>query len=255
MAGRRRKPRNPAPAASRQADNRPLVLDFAEWARGLLNRATNDWSDEEQAVLDGQITSLANVEPSAAILPPDPTAPTIVRDRKALKQVAARLRESPEVVIDIETSALDPFVGEIVGMGLSTAEANYYVPTGHRDRETKLIRPDQLPTDAVARVLRLEELRLVAHNAKFEFRWLRRHAGVTCRFVWDVMLAARLIASHLPAQLKDLAPRELGVPDWSLSKEEIQIIQILPVERVAHYCAKDCRYTMDLFRRQQSCLA
>ena len=79
MAGRRCKPGKPAPAARRQADDQLHVLDFAEWAHGLLNNATTDWSDEERAVLDGQVKSLANVESSPAPLPPDPTAPTIRR--------------------------------------------------------------------------------------------------------------------------------------------------------------------------------
>ena len=56
------------------------------------------------------------------------------------------------------------------------------------------------------------------------------------------------------ADLKDLASRVLDVPDWSLCKEEIKATQFLPVERVARYCAKDCRYTLELFWRQQVCL-
>lgn len=233
MAGRRCKPGKPAPAARRQADDQLHVLDFAEWARGLLNNTTNDWSDEERAVLDSQVKSLANVESSATTLPPDPTAPTIVRDSKTLAKVAVFLKEAPEIVIDIETSELDPLVGEVVGVGLSMANANYYIPTGHRFQGNERLRPDQLPVDVVAKGLRLDQLPLVAHNAKYEFRWLRRHAGVSCNFRWDVMLAARLQASHLSADLKDLAARELDVPDWSLGKDEIKIVQFLPIERVA----------------------
>jgi DNA polymerase I-like protein with 3'-5' exonuclease and polymerase domains len=255
MAAIRRKSRGQHPASCRDVGEQAHLPDFGKWARGLLANATTELTDDELAVLDAQVKSLAKVEPSAAGLPPDPTAPTIVRDRRSLKQIAARLKAAPEVVIDIETSALDPFDGEIVGVGLSVTDVNYYFPTGHRFPENQSLRADQLPVDVVARQLRLDQLPLVAHNAKFEFRWLRRHAGVSCEFTWDVMLAARLLASHLSAGLKELAARELDTSDWSMGKEEIERLQFLPVERVARYCAKDCRHTLDLYRRQRACLA
>jgi hypothetical protein len=255
MAARRRSSKKPGPAAGRPADNAAPGLDVAAWARRVLEEAAEEMSEEELTVLEGQVKTLARAEPLLASLPPDPTAPTVVRNRKSLKQVAARLEAEPEVVIDLETSTLDPHTGEVVGVGFSAADANYYVPTAHRFEDSKELRPDQLPIDVVARELRLGKLALVAHNAKFEFRWLRRHAGVACNFVWDVMLAARLLASHLSAELKDVAGRELDVPDWSLGKEEIKKVQFLPVERVARYCAKDCYYTLQLYRRQRACLS
>lgn len=236
----------------RPANDTYRPMDFAAWARGALAEVADGLSEEERMVLEGQLKSFANTKPFTDPLPPDPTAPIVVRDRKMLKEVAARLEDAPVVAIDIETSTLDPVTGEIVGIGLSTAGANYYLPTGHRFEEGKL-RPDQLPVGVIAKHLRLDQLPLIAHNAKYEFRWVRRHAGVTCRFKWDVMLAARLLASHLPADLKDLAARELDVPDWSLSKEEIMRVQFLPVEQVARYCAKDCFYTLELYRRQCAC--
>jgi hypothetical protein len=230
-------------------------LDFSEWARRLIDELPEDTPAEELALLDSQLRSLAAQAPATDLLPPDPTAPHVVRDRKSLKQVAAQVGDADEVVIDLETSSLDPRSGEIVGVGLAAAGANYYLPIGHRFAETGRLRPDQLPLDAVVRDLRLHRLPLVAHNAKFEFRWMRHHAGVSCRFVWDVMLAARLLRSDLPAELKGLALRELDVPDWGLTKADIERVQFLPIERVARYCAKDCRYTLELYWRQRSCLA
>ena len=60
--------------------------------------------------------------------------------------------------------------GEIVGVGLATRAGNYYLPVGHRFEESGRLRPDQLPLDVVVRELRLADLPLIAHNAKFEFR-------------------------------------------------------------------------------------
>jgi DNA polymerase I-like protein with 3'-5' exonuclease and polymerase domains len=229
--------------------------DFSAWATRLIDELPEDTPADELALLHSQLRSLTTRVPAADLLPPDRTAPHVVRDRKSLKQVAAQVVGADEVVIDLETSSLDPRSGEIVGVGLATASVNYYMPIGHRFAETGKLRPDQLPLYAVVRDLCLHQLPLVAHNAKFEFRWLRHHAGVSCRFLWDVMLAARLLRSDLPAELENLAIRELDVPNWGLTKADIARLQFLPIERVARYCGKDCRYTLELYWRQRSCLA
>lgn len=231
----------------------PAQFDFAAWASTLIDKLGPGLRDEDRALLNSQIRGIANKNQLASALPPDPTAVTIVRSQQHLRQVIELLAKAPEVAIDLETSSLDPLAGEIVGVGLSAACGNYYVPINHRFEASGLLRPDQLPLETVATALRLGELPLVAHNAKFEYRWLRRHAGIECRFVWDVMLAARLIASHLGAELKELGSRELDVPDWSLSQQEMKRMQFLPIEQAARYCAKDCYYTLELMRRQQLC--
>ena len=59
---------------------------------------------------------------------------------------------------------------------------------------------------------------------------------------------------RLPAGLKEMATRELDVPDWGLPHADLQRIQYLPIDRVARYCAKDAYYSLDLMRRQQQCL-
>jgi DNA polymerase-1 len=163
------------------------------------------------------------------------------------------IKDADEVVIDLETSALDPGSGEIVGVGLAMAGGNFYLPVTHRFPETGLLRPGQLPLDVVVRKLDLARLPLIAHNAKFEFRWLRRHAGLACTFAWDTMIAARLLRSDRSAELKDVAARELDVPDWGMTKADIEQVQFLPIERVARYCVKDCRFTLELYWRQQMC--
>ena len=228
--------------------------DFSAWARHLIDELPEDMPADELALLNCQLRSLTTRAQAADLLPPDSTTPQVIRHRKSLKQVAAQVVRADEVVIDLETSSLDARSGEIVGVGLAATGVNFYLPIGHRFAETGGLRPDQLPLDAVVRELRLHQLPLVGHNTKFEFRWLRHHAGVSCRFVWDVMLAARLLRSDLPAELKDLAVRELDVPDWGLSKADIARVQFLPIEHVARYCGKDCRYTLELYWRQRSCL-
>jgi DNA polymerase I-like protein with 3'-5' exonuclease and polymerase domains len=221
----------------------------------LLAGAAERLSDDEMATCSAQVETIGCPPAKAVALAPDPTAPRVVRDRKTLEEIAGLVGAAAEVAIDLETSGLDSRLGEIVGIGLAIGDdLNFYVPVAHRAPETKLLRPDQLSLHAVVQALHFDRLPLIAHNAKFELRRLCFHAGVTCHFVWDTMIAARLLASHLPADLKVVAARELDVPDWSLSKADMARMQFLPVDQVARYCAKDCRYTLDLYRRQKACL-
>jgi hypothetical protein len=69
------------------------------------------------------------------------------------------------------------------------------------------------------------------------------------------MLAARLLRSDQSAELKDVAQRELDVPAWHLTKDEMKRVALLPIDKVAGYCAKDVHYTLELARRQRECLA
>jgi len=254
MAHRRPKSRSVEPASNRGAVEGAESFDRTDWARRILSELPDDIPDDERAVLDGQVRALIDQAGIADPLPPDPTAPKVVRDLKALERVNGIVGDAAEVVIDIETSSLDPTLGEIVGVGLATEAGNHYLPVNHRFEDSGLLRPDQLPLDVVMRGLGLAGIPLIAHNAKFEFKWLRSHAGEACTFAWDTMIAARLLRSDQSAELKDVAVRMLDVPDWGMTGADIARVQFLPVERVARYCAKDCRYTLQLYQRQREYL-
>ena len=239
------------PSAMCESPGRPIITD---WAQGMIDDLSSQLHAEEVAVLKSQADALNEVTPARAALPPDPTKPTLVRDRDGLANLAAKVADAAELVIDLETHTLNHRKGEIVGIGLVLADAMFYVPINHRFETDGTLRPGQLPLIDVLAALRLPDKALIGHNAKYETEWLSYHGGVKCRFVWDTMIAARLLRSDLPAKLKIVAQRELDVPDWGLSDAEMKRIQVLPIELVAGYCAKDCWYTMMLYRRQKACL-
>lgn len=210
----------------------PAVLQTLEHQRDALDTAT---------------------QPALPTLPPDPRTPTIVRTAAALRQLAEALVGQPVVVVDLETTGLDHRQGEIVGIGFAITAATFYVPVGHRSAGDNVLLPDQLALADVAEAINFAVLPLVAHNAKFEFKWLRHHLHVVPHFVWDTMIAAKLLRSDQPAGLKELASRELDVPDWGLSARELRSMAVVPIEKAARYCAADCWYTLQLYGRQKAC--
>jgi DNA polymerase I len=226
-----------------------------EWVQNLLSELTRDprsASSEELAILRSQAAALATKKPPN--LPPTGVCVSVVKTEHQLQEVATSLSRQAVVAIDLETTGLDPHQGEIVGVGLAAMNAAYYIPTAHRFESTKDLLPDQFCVSHVVDILGVEHLPLIAHNAKVELKWLRCHANVVPHFVWDTMLAARLLRSDLPVDLKEVAMRELDVPDWGLSRNELRTIQFLPVEQVARYCGKDAAHTLALMGKQHECL-
>jgi len=226
-----------------------------DWAKNFVNslKGSLSVSAEYRAILETQLARFSTDTPCKPA--GDPTQPTIIRDTAILDKVSGELSSASAVVIDLETSSLDHRHGEIVGIGLAIPTGAFYIPVAHRFEQSRELLPDQLSLATVADVIHLERMPLVAHNAKFEFKWLRRHLDFIPRFVWDTFLAAVLIRADQPASLKEVAQRELDVPDWGLSTQELERIQFLPIDQVARYCAKDVWYTLELMRRQQACLS
>lgn len=225
--------------------------DLKAWASRIIETHQTAFDAGELAVLQAQAADLA-VAPASHVVPPDPSRPTVVRTQQALDELAAAVRQADEIVVDLETSGLDHRAGVIVGIGLAVADGTAYVPLQHRFADTGELRPGQLALSDVAEALALHAKPLIAHNAKYELRWLRWHVAQEFKFVWDTMIAARLLRSHLPADLKTLAARELDAPAWDLSPAEMKQFDLVPIDKAAGYCAKDCWFTWQLCQRQRA---
>jgi len=229
------------------------TTNTADWAKALVNeiRQGNKQLAKAVSVLSTQAAALCGAEARRDSVPADPTLPHIVRDMGSLDQLGQTISKANSVAVDLETNSLDHRTGEIVGVGFAMAAGVFYVPTAHRFEESGRLLPDQLLLQELADVVDFARVPLIAHNAKFELQWLRRHLRVTPNFIWDPMIAAKLLRADRPAGLKDLAVRELDVPEWELTTREMRSIQIMSVDRVARYCAKDCYYTLEMYERQR----
>ncbi|QEQ93656.1 DNA polymerase I [Streptomyces phage Zuko] len=87
--------------------------------------------------------------------------------------------------------------------------------------------------------------RSIAHNGKFDNRWLRQW-GVERYLTFDTMLAAHLLNENRVKGLKPLAHMELGVPNWGIDTKELLKV---PIMEVLEYNALDTWYTYFLYRK------
>jgi DNA polymerase-1 len=143
----------------------------------------------------------------------------LINSEKLLARLIERLREQTEVAVDTETTGVDVYTDEIVGISLTLPSVSIpplaekgmhvYIPVQHDEGE-------QLSRDYVLSELRGflydEGIGKVLHNAIFDIAMFRRHGHDLRGVTWDTMVAMHLLNENEPSfRLKDLAPKYLGV--------------------------------------------
>jgi len=134
------------------------------------------------------------------------------------------------LVLDIETTGLNPFYNDIRGIGR-------YLP----DRE--LFKYDKVLGNG------LLDYSLCYHNGKFDINFLKRKGYHGLRLDHDTMLAASLLpaAQDVGLKLKDLAKYYLKEEDWKVDHDTE-----VSDEELEEHCKKDCIITS---RLMDKCIA
>lgn len=125
---------------------------------------------------------------------------SLVQTREQMEELVGRLRKAIHVVVDTETTSLNPFAARLVGISLCVdTKKAWYIPCGHCDAENKLL-PGQLPLVEVVSVLRpfLEDRKLpkIGHNLKYDWAVLSAPQNEGIRMagpLYDTMIGAWLI--------------------------------------------------------------
>jgi DNA polymerase-1 len=123
----------------------------------------------------------------------------LVQTDEELAGLVKVLQKADLMVLDTETSDLDPLSAELVGLSICVDPGQaFYIPMGHRDEEGKLL-SGQLAKEVVLKTLQpyLEDEKLpkLGHNLKFDYAILKMQGGgVSVKGpLWDTMIAAYLL--------------------------------------------------------------
>lgn len=152
----------------------------------------------------------------------------VVDTKERLQQFLGCLAESQAIAFDLETKSFDEFEPDafIVSLAvttymvdhqsteeeLKTPTACFAIPLMHKASPWRTQWEKVLAV--IVRAMRKVPVR-VAHNAKFDCRWLVQFSdGVPCNF--DTMLAAHLLNENRLKGLKPLARSLLGAPEWDI---------------------------------------
>lgn len=171
-----------------------------------------------------------------------------VMTRVGLKTLKTRLATAEGVSFDIETGGFDEFKPDALIASLSFTIWNgtddvsvWALPLAHPD--SPWVTKWQKVLRVFAQELCRPGLKVVAHNGKFDSRWLHQF-GVPIKLTFDTMLAAHLLDENRPKGLKPLAQSLLGATPWDIDATKVMGT---PLPRVLKYNALDTWYTYQLY--------
>lgn len=158
----------------------------------------------------------------------------LITDADTLRTACEALKQADVLGFDTETTELDPYLGNIRLVQLSDGKDTKVIdlkPFAEKG-DLKLL-PELAP---LRELLAAPKPVKVAHNAKFDAKWVKHHLGVDLGGVFDTLLASQLIAAgdqdrrHNLAEVAQVfAGIELDkseqVSDWSaaeLSQSQIE---------------------------------
>ena len=202
---------------------------------------------------------------------PDPSSaapalePQLITTPEALEQLMARLLAATDpaapVAIDTETTSLNPFKAELVGVGVAWGEGPAdlaYIPIGHQPPVAEDLlsepppAPNQLPLDQVLAGLTpwlgSPQHPKTLQNAKYDRLILLRHGLPLGGVVVDTLLADYLRDANAKHGLEVLAERNFGFVPTSYSElvPKGATFAAVPIEEAAQYCAMDVHLTRRL---------
>ncbi len=170
----------------------------------------------------------------------------LITDAEGLSAACKELASEPLLGFDTETTELDPFDGEIRLVQLSTGKKTVVIDLKPFLKGKSGAKSKDL--DPLRALLAAKTPRKIAHNAKFDAKWVRHHLGTDVGGIFDTMLASQLISAGERDRghgLADVANFFLGieldksqqVSDWAA--DELDPAQI-------EYAAKDAAILVGL---------
>ena len=178
----------------------------------------------------------------------------IIRSVAQLKFLRRELMKADEISYDIETNRLEEWLpgSMIVSISFTTEPGQaWVVPLHHANTPWK-------DPDAVLRYLKpcLErpDCKYIAHNGKFDCRWLAQF-GVFVPQTHDTMLSAHMLDENRLKSLKALSQIELGADAYDVGSDAKGDLFNFDLKKLCIYNGKDTDYTLRLYHRFRGQLA
>nr|WP_094554149.1 DNA polymerase I [Synechococcus sp. 1G10] len=243
-----------------------LAFSADHQAQGSKASARSSSSSAPSAAGSTVATAPGKVEPATASSPqpssspegvPPALAPEIIQSPEQLTALLERLMAATDpaqpIALDTETTSLNPFQAQLVGVGLCWGEGSgdlAYIPVGHLPPPAPAIQ--QLPLGQVLTAL-APWLASAAHpktlqNAKYDRLILLRHGLNLDGVVMDTLLADYLRDANAKHGLEVLAERNFGFTPTSFTElvAKGESFAAVPIEAAACYCAMDVHLTWRL---------
>jgi DNA polymerase-1 len=171
----------------------------------------------------------------------------VAQTPEEISALVAELSAHPEFCFDTETTGLDYFTSDLVGMSFSIKEGEaYYVPVPADYEAAKQL------VAAFKPVLESTTLVKIGQNVKFDLLMLRRYDVNVCLPVYDTMLAHYLVEPDLKHGMDYLSETYLGYTPVAIEEligkkgKNQGNMRDVPLEKIADYAAEDADITLQL---------
>lgn len=192
----------------------------------------------------------------------------VITTDKAFAAFFNKLQKQKRLAFDTETSDIDPFTSDLLGISISwQAEEAYFLSIkqpslnmgrkktdlfNYQSKESKDLHPWLLQLKPILENRSIEK---IAHNAKFDIKILRQFGINTQGLIFDTMLAAYVLnPGQRNYSLDNLALRWLNFEKISTDdllgtgKGKLSFPAV-PVERLGIYASEDADITLRLYQK------
>lgn len=172
-------------------------------------------------------------------------------DSKAqVKKLKTYLEHAEIIAYDVETTRYEEFKpnSAIVSLSLTLYGDKFKAPSTW---VTPLYHPQSIWRTSWQKLLSIyrpyltSDKKMIAHNGKFDDRWMRQF-GVESTCTFDTMLAAHLLDENRSKSLKNLARTMLGAPAWDIETKDLLTT---PIDQIIPYNAHDTYWTFQLYKK------
>jgi uracil-DNA glycosylase family 4 len=172
------------------------------------------------------------------------TKTKLISTKGQLRALRDKLLTTPINSFDIETNGLQEWVpgAAIVSISFSFKPGQaYVVPLWHKQSPWR--KPWQKVLLYLKKGLERLDCKYIAHNGKFDCRWLAWF-GVFVLLTFDTMLAAHMLDENRPKALETLSQVLLGADSWKI---DISDAYNIPIRKLAVYNGRDTDNTLRLY--------
>ncbi|MEK7168058.1 MAG: DNA polymerase I, partial [Patescibacteria group bacterium] len=168
----------------------------------------------------------------------------LVDNKKGLKDFLKELGEQKEFCLDTETTNIDPFRAELLGISFSWRKHRAFYLTKEMVKEAE---------KGLKNIFLDSKVRKIGHNIKYDLAILKQSGFDVENVFFDTMIASYLLnPGHRQHNLDSLAFVELGYEMQPITdligegKKQVSLAEV-PVEKVSWYSCEDADITFQLY--------
>lgn len=174
-----------------------------------------------------------------------------VKNESEFKDFLDDLKKQKEIVLDTETTSLNPVEAELVGLSFCFKKGEaFYLPLGHEEKKDNL--DLKVVLNGLKKILEDERIKKVGQNLKFDLEVLRQYNIDLKGIDFDTMIASYLLnpSEHQHnlgyLALKYLDHKMIPISDLIGTGKKQKSFALVSVEDASEYSCEDVDYTLRL---------